>query len=191
MYPPPTVGAPPQMGGQGQMPGPMGAPSAPQPPQAPPAVPKIDDTPIPMSADDLAAWWGRVDQAVRARKDRETRWETLLRSYLPTTDPDTLNSNIHFRNTEQKKDTIFYRSPDLILTPLFPLQDVTIGPDGSSTRPKTSSRSSRPSSRRNLGRVAWTSSGSRTNSSLTSCRSRAVARPILPTSAIRCPSPIP
>jgi hypothetical protein len=105
---------------------PGGAPN----PATPPSVPKIDDTPIPMSADDLAAWWGRVDQAVRARKDRETRWETLLRSYLPTTDPDTLNSNIHFRNTEQKKDTIFYRSPDLILTPLFPLQDVTIGPDG-------------------------------------------------------------
>lgn len=96
-----------------------------------PQVPKIDDTPIPMSADELAAWWKRVDLAIAARKQKETRWDELLKAYLPLDAAgEALNSNIHFRNTEQKKATLFYRSPELILTPLEPLAQQVTGPDG-------------------------------------------------------------
>lgn len=111
------------------MPLPMTA--APAPALQTPQVSKIDDTPIPMTADELAAWWKRVDLAIAARKQRETRWAELLKAYLPPVGgSEDLNSNIHFRNTEQKKATIFYRSPELILTPLEPLQDQIQGPDG-------------------------------------------------------------
>lgn len=95
-----------------------------------PSVPKIDDTPIPMTSDELAAWWKEVDLAIAARGQREKRWDDLLRAYLPADDPEAINSNTHFRNTEQKKDSIYYRDPELILTPLEPLKDVTPGPDG-------------------------------------------------------------
>jgi hypothetical protein len=120
MFPP----QPPQTPMPAPAPPPMAAP-------VPPQVSKADDTPIPMTADELAAWWKRVELAQSERKSRETRWNELLQAYLPaTTDPEAINSNIHFRNTEQKKPQLFYRSPELILTPLEPLQDTVTGPDG-------------------------------------------------------------
>ena len=108
---------------------PVSNPTVP-PVAAVPQVPTIDATAIPMTSDELAAWWTRVDLAVSARKARESRWDDLLKAYLPATDPEALNSNIHFRNTEQKKAQLFYRSPELILTPLEPLADQVQGPDG-------------------------------------------------------------
>ena len=115
-------------------PGQAGMPQAAPPPAAPTKNPDggVD---VPMSADELADWWARVDAARAARKAQADRWEQLLKAYLPakTTEAGgsvTLNSNIHFRNTEQKKAQLTPRSVELILTPLGPLQDQTTGPDG-------------------------------------------------------------
>lgn len=86
-----------------------------------------------MSEEELAQWWGRVDQALAVRKQHEPRWEALLKAYLPgPVDHGTvsINSNLHFRNTEQKKAQLFYRTADVLLEPLEPLKDQTQGPDG-------------------------------------------------------------
>lgn len=108
-------------------------------PQAAPLVPPAAassgaDVELPMSPEEIAAWWGRVDRALEARKPHEDRWEKLLKAYLPPTgdgaDMGAINSNIHFRNTEQKKDTIYFRDPTLTLIPLEPLKDGIQGPDG-------------------------------------------------------------
>lgn len=85
---------------------------------------------IPLTPDELSAWWDRVDLAIEGRKSYEDRWDALLKAYLPSTSPDAINSNSHFRNTESKKAQLFFRTPDLILTALEPLQDKIQGPDG-------------------------------------------------------------
>jgi hypothetical protein len=111
-----------------QAPGPD--PMAAAAPPAPAPIRKVDETPIAMSAEDLAAWWSRIEQARKARGDREKRWEELLQAYLPTEDPQSINSNIHFRNTEQKKNQVFFKTPRFVLEPQEPLADQIIGPDG-------------------------------------------------------------
>lgn len=91
---------------------------------------KVDDTPIPMTPEELQQWWSRIEQAIAQRNSHETRWEALLNAYLPIEDQDAISSNIHFRNTEQKKNQVFFRSPRMVLEPLEPLADQTPGPDG-------------------------------------------------------------
>lgn len=102
---------------------------APQP--VPPPMPAPDaEAEITMTAEQLAEWWGRVDRAIEARKHHEDRWEALLKAYMPPSDGSAINSNIHFRNTEQKKGQLFFKTADFILTPLEPLKDQRQGPDG-------------------------------------------------------------
>lgn len=100
-------------------------PPTPAPPSAPP--PLAD---LPMSADDVGLWWTRVELAIEARKVHAIRWDALLKAYLPSDNPEAINSNTHFRNTEQKKAQLFFKSPELTLTALEPLKDQVQGPDG-------------------------------------------------------------
>jgi hypothetical protein len=101
-----------------------------QPPSATPANAPLPQGQIPMTTEELATWWSRIELSQNARKQREKKWDELLRAYLPTEDAlnENLNSNIHFRNTEQKKAMLFEQAPDLILTPLEPLQAQQLNP---------------------------------------------------------------
>ena len=104
--------------------------SPPPPPPAPPGQPKSDDTPIPMDPEDLRQWWSRVERSRAMRQTREKRWEALLNGYLPSENVAAINSNIHFRNTEQKKASLFPSGVKVRLEPAGPLEDQRPGPDG-------------------------------------------------------------
>lgn len=89
-----------------------------------------DDQQIPMTREEIADWWDRVNLSMEARKRHETRWDALLTAYLPSESPEAINSNRHFRNTEQRKSRLFFRTPELVLSAREPLKDVVMGPDG-------------------------------------------------------------
>jgi hypothetical protein len=81
---------------------------------------------FPMSEADVQVWWNGVNLS-RAKRDRlACMWDKLLEAYLPPEDTsaDSINSNVHFRNVESKKAQLFFRLPDLQLTPLEPLQNL-------------------------------------------------------------------
>jgi hypothetical protein len=74
-----------------------------------------------MSDDDLAEWWKRIERAQARVKGREEKWDILLKEYLPIVsksgEAETVKVQAHFRNVHTKMGQLFYRSPDLILTP--------------------------------------------------------------------------
>lgn len=74
---------------------------------------------LPMSVEDLASWWTSIELARARRKREEDVWQVLLDAYLPppNASADTINSNVHFRNTESKKAKLFAQLPELQLTP--------------------------------------------------------------------------
>lgn len=74
-----------------------------------------------MPPDEVRAWWKRVEAARQRVKAREEKWDILLNEYLPIVDksgsPETVKVMQHFRNVHSKIGQLFYRSPDLVLTP--------------------------------------------------------------------------
>lgn len=76
---------------------------------------------LPMTADEVGEWWDRVRAARERLKREEVSWDILLREYLPTVSasgtPETVKTNGHFRNVHTKIGQLFYRSPELRLTP--------------------------------------------------------------------------
>jgi hypothetical protein len=80
---------------------------------------------IPMSAEDVGQWQTRIQQATDRRKETELSWDVLLRSYLPKVKdgPVLLKVMLHFRNVHSKIGQLFYRSPEMILTPRGPASD--------------------------------------------------------------------
>jgi hypothetical protein len=79
-------------------------------------------TDLPLSAEELRQWWTRVEMAENAAKPQHDKWDRLLQAYLPSENADAINSNAHFRNTEQKKALLFFQNPEMRLTPLEPLK---------------------------------------------------------------------
>ncbi len=110
------------------------------PPAPVAAQPPPEPAPLEMSSAELAQWWSRIELARQRRKKESDRWTQLLKGYLPPTNPDdgNVNSNIHFRNGELKKAEIWAQLPELMLSPLEPIQDLVdpttgqpfAGPDG-------------------------------------------------------------
>lgn len=74
---------------------------------------------LPMSEADLNTWWQAVELARARRKREEATWQVLFDAYLPPKDAsaDSINSNVHFRNTESKKAKLFAQLPEFQLTP--------------------------------------------------------------------------
>lgn len=74
-----------------------------------------------MTEEECAQWWARVDAAETRLKAQETQWDILLNEYLPIVSksgaPETVKVNAHFRNLHSKIGQLFYRSPDVTLTP--------------------------------------------------------------------------
>lgn len=86
---------------------------------------------IPLDADALKKWKGDIDLADKKRKVYEPSWERNLNSYAP--DPtnarwgDDINVGVDFYQTEQKKDQLFFDTPQVVLTP-EPDTDPSLGP---------------------------------------------------------------
>jgi hypothetical protein len=80
---------------------------------------------IPMTEEEVGQWQQRIQQATDRRKETETSWDVLLRSYLPKVKdgPVLLKVMLHFRNVHSKIGQLFYRSPEMILTPRGPSTD--------------------------------------------------------------------
>jgi hypothetical protein len=79
---------------------------------------------LPFTAEDIAEWWKQVEQATTRMRQRWETWDILLQEYLPKVvksgTPEAVKYNGHFRNVHTKMGQLFYRSPDLILTPKDP-----------------------------------------------------------------------
>src|SRR4030095_6742447 len=139
MYPPAGPPAPPG----GPPPGPPMLPPEPQPmmaPQPPPEPPESLDLP-PLTDDQRGAvksWFPAAEQEL----DRySTLWKKNLDSYAPP--PETLakdredyqvNTNIDFRQAEQKKAQLWFDTAQVQLSPTEPLSDAVLSamptPDG-------------------------------------------------------------
>lgn len=79
---------------------------------------------LPMSQEEVGDWWKRIEKARERRAKREETWDILLNEYMPIVtksgEPESVKVQAHFRNVHSKIGQLFYRSPDLILTPKDP-----------------------------------------------------------------------
>jgi hypothetical protein len=78
-------------------------------------------------------WWGRVALSKAQTERHATTWDMLLEEYKPNVtksgQPEDVKTNAHFRNVEQKKAQLFFRKPEMRLTPQEPLLQATIDPE--------------------------------------------------------------
>src|SRR5262245_5083359 len=84
----------------------------------PPVNPLVTVT---MSEEDRTAWKADITRADQRRKIFEASWERNLQAYAPEpTDVNwgqEINPGIDFYQTEQKKATLFYETPTIVLSP--------------------------------------------------------------------------
>lgn len=80
-----------------------------------------------LTAEQVRAWWGRVEESKAARELRSRRWKQYFAAYQPTKSSDivaSLKANLHFTLTETKSAEIWAQFPQLTLTPMEPLKNV-------------------------------------------------------------------
>lgn len=96
--------------------------------------------PVPMDPETLKKFWLEIEKAEARRAAREASWDILLDEYMPVVNksgvPETVKVQAHFRNTHTKLGSLFYRSPDLILTPDDPGPGNNQMPDPRSVMPQ-------------------------------------------------------
>jgi len=85
-------------------------------------------------------WWDRIHLAQEERKRHEKDWDLLIEAYKPTVKavgrPEDIKSNTLFRNVEQKKASLFFRTPEMKLRPKEMAKD-PIGQDPQTGQPLT------------------------------------------------------
>jgi len=76
---------------------------------------------LPMTHDEVAEWLQRIQQAEQRTKAYADKWDVLIKEYLPVVEStgaaEAVKVNLHFRNVHTKLGQLFYRNPDLQLTP--------------------------------------------------------------------------
>jgi hypothetical protein len=104
-------------------------------PSQPPAAAPIQT----LTREQVSEWWRRVELARARRKQESDKWNALLQAYLPaeSTAPDDIKSNIHFRNVELKRAELWAQLPELMLSPLEPLDGITDPQTGQPLDPGT------------------------------------------------------
>lgn len=74
-----------------------------------------------MTPDDVNKWWERIKESDDRVKQWALAWDILIDEYMPIVAKsgvaETVKTNTHFRNVHAKIGQLFYRSPDLVLTP--------------------------------------------------------------------------
>lgn len=77
-----------------------------------------------MTEEQVGEWLQRIDRAKQRRDLRAEKWDLLLKEYLPIVEASNVPENVkvmgHFRNVHSRIGSLFFRSPDLILTPKEP-----------------------------------------------------------------------
>ena len=128
-------------------PGPGATPAPDAPPDASAAPPSLQQSlnTVPLTPDDLADWWKRIEAAKQRTKDREGRWDALLNEYVPEVNEqpraEDVKVNAHFRNIHTKMGQLFVRSPKVILQPKGPAFDAVQTIDPMTMQPKIVSAS--------------------------------------------------
>lgn len=90
---------------------------------------------LPLAADDIGAWKGRIDRAVKRQALYHVWWEAAKEAYAPsvTTAPGdyqkNLSTNRVFTIVERKKADLFYQKPDLTVEPSPLLEEIPGGGD--------------------------------------------------------------
>lgn len=85
---------------------------------APPVNPMVT---IPLTPEQITKWKGDLSRAETRRKVFEPSWKRNLDAYTP--DPtdekwgEEINPGVDFAQVEQKKDQLFFETPEVILTP--------------------------------------------------------------------------
>lgn len=90
------------------------------------AGPAAPGASIAMSADQLGAWWGKIERSRARRKLVEDEWQHNIDSYnaKPLHDrpsKDWVNPNTDFADVEQKKSQLFFTTPEVHCLPRQPL----------------------------------------------------------------------
>lgn len=74
-----------------------------------------------MTPEEVGTWWERVRESDDRVKQWAQSWDILIDEYMPIVmksgQAETVKTNTHFRNVHSKIGQLFYRSPDLVLTP--------------------------------------------------------------------------
>lgn len=83
--------------------------------------PTTDLVSLKMTEEEAEEWWKRIERSRARRKAREDKWDLLLNEYMPVVsksgEAETVKVQTHFRNVHTKMGQLFYRAPDLVLTP--------------------------------------------------------------------------
>lgn len=85
---------------------------------------------ISLTPEQIKEWWEQIGNSRDVRKQLEAKWDLLFKEYLPTVSDGAqdVKAGLHFRNVHSKKSKLFFREPDLILSPDGPLKDVVSDP---------------------------------------------------------------
>lgn len=79
---------------------------------------------LPYTEESIGKWWKEIALARSRVKKRAEKWDILLKEYEPVIEAaakaEDVKTNGHFRNVHTKMGQLFYRSPDIILTPKDP-----------------------------------------------------------------------
>lgn len=79
---------------------------------------------LPMTPAECNQWWKRLEESDTRHKSHHEKWDILLNEYLPMVsksgEPETVKVQGHFRNVHTKMPQLFYRTPELVLTPRDP-----------------------------------------------------------------------
>lgn len=74
-----------------------------------------------MTPEQVGEWWARIKESDDRVRLWSEAWDILLDEYMPIVMKsgvaETVKTNTHFRNVHAKIGQLFYRSPDLVLTP--------------------------------------------------------------------------
>lgn len=77
-----------------------------------------------MSPDEVGEWWDRIKDDTARTEAHAKEWDILLKEYLPTVSASGTAESVkyqgHFRNVHSKIGQLFYRTPDLIMSPRDP-----------------------------------------------------------------------
>lgn len=77
-----------------------------------------------MTADEVGEWWERIKDDTARTDAHAKEWDILLKEYLPMVvasgEAEAVKYNGHFRNVHSKIGQLFYRTPDLIMSPRDP-----------------------------------------------------------------------
>lgn len=93
-------------------------------------APGVNLTPLPLTPEQITEWWQQISASRDVRKRVEDKWDLLMKEYLPnvTSGAEDLKAGIHFRNVHTKKAKLFFRNPDLILSPEGPMKGQAVDP---------------------------------------------------------------